>query len=117
MYQITGRTKKEYEKIKGEIKDIRKGELFKQANNIARKLSFYGAQVDNYGNPFHEMVSEARAEVLCLGQLARPFSKRVYKALMELKRDSRRKVRKNFDKKVYELMTRLKNRKEAGFNK
>ncbi|MDO4574799.1 MAG: hypothetical protein Q4D98_06255 [Planctomycetia bacterium] len=53
-----------------------------------RLLSLYGATESSDENPYHEMVAEARAEVLSKGKLARPFARSVYLKLMELKKEA-----------------------------
>lgn len=57
--------------------------LVKELRRDPKALSIYGATTARGGSKCHEMVAEARTEIICEGKNARPFCRKVYATLMK----------------------------------
>lgn len=55
----------------------------RKSPNPGDVLSIYGSTKSANGSDCHEMVAEARAEIVCEGKNARPFCRKVYATLMK----------------------------------
>jgi hypothetical protein len=55
----------------------------RKAKNPGDILSIYGSRKSANGSQCHEMVAEARTEIICEGKNARPFCRKVYATLMK----------------------------------
>ena len=60
-------------------------------DKLKKTFSVYGATISNAGDPWGEACSEARAEVLCKGKGARPYSKKIYAIIVKLYFEAKKK--------------------------